>query len=80
MIMKNDNKNGMLRLIIPGMLLISILMAGCWQTTATEMPPKPAKPTLNTEPHPECERGICLDGENTYRLLDYIWQLEEGYE
>ena len=19
-------------------------------------------------------------GENTYRLLDYIWQLEEGYE
>ena len=25
------------------------------------------------------ERGICLNADNIYLLLDYIWQLEEGY-
>ena len=49
--------------------------------TATESERKaPTKPTLEIEQHPEYEKGICLDPENTEKLLDYIHRLERGYE
>ena len=67
----------MKQLKIPALCLaLSLLVAGC-VTPATEMPPKP---TLEVMENPKDERGICLDAGNTYLLLDYIWQLEEGYE
>ena len=65
----------MLRKIIQALLLLSI-SAGCVLPTCPTMPPKPAKPTLEIE---QVDGGICLDSDNTYLLLDYIWQLEEGY-
>ena len=42
------------------------------------MPTPPPKPVLEIEQREG--GGICLDSHNTYLLLDYIWQLEEGYE
>ena len=42
------------------------------------MPTPPPKPALEVEQREG--GGICLDADNTYLLLDYIWQLEEGYE
>jgi len=56
-------------------------VAGCLQTTTTQpLPPKPVKPILEIQENPKCPRGVCLDGDNTRLLLDYIWQLEEGYD
>jgi len=80
--MRSAKLRGMLLLKILAMLLISILMAGCLQMgkTSPQLPPKPTKPEIQTEAHPTCDRGICLDGDNTYLLLDYIWRLEEGYK
>ena len=65
----------MLQRLIPALLLLSI-SAGCVLPTCPTMPIKPAKPTLEIE---QVDGGICLDRYNTYLLLDYIWQLEEGY-
>ena len=58
--------------------LFTLLLMGCAQTKQT-MPKQPIKPILETTENPKDERGICLDADNTYLLLDYIWQLEEGY-
>lgn len=66
------------RLILTALLLIILATPGCLTTGTTAMPPKPIKPTLEFTAGPD--NGICLDGENTYLLLDYIWRLEEGYE
>lgn len=70
-------KNAARLKIIPTMLLISILMAGCLPTTKMN---RPAKPVLEVQTNPADPKGICLDSEDTYLLLDYIWQLEEGYK
>ena len=60
--------------------LFTLLLMGCFQTTPTqEMSPKPPKPILEIQENPKDPKGICLDEINTYLLLDYIWQLEEGY-
>ncbi len=57
--------------------LLSVTISGC--VTSQAMPPKPTKPTLEIMTNPDDPHGICLDAENTYLLLDYIWRLEEGY-
>ncbi len=57
--------------------LLSVTISGC--VTSQAMPPKPTKPTLEVMENPADPHGICLDAENTYLLLDYIWKLEEGY-
>ena len=46
--------------------------------TSSQMPPKPAKPSLDIEQRED--GGVCLDKEDTYLLFDYILQLEEGYK
>ncbi len=67
----------MKRLIILVWLLLTISgLTGC--LTSQTLPPKPVRPTLEIEQR--SDGGICLDKENTFKLLDYIWQLEEGYE
>ena len=76
--MKTGRISGIKLKIILVMLLICILMAGCLPTKQT-MPKQPIKPTLEVMENPMDERGICLDADNTFQLLDYIWQLEEGY-
>ncbi len=77
--MQNVRKNATRLLKIPGMLLICIFLAGCLQTTSP-MPIQPTKPTLEVQTNPADPQGICLDRDNTYLLLDYIWRLEEGYQ
>ncbi len=57
--------------------LLSVIISGC--VTSQAMPQKPTKPTLEIVTNPDDPQGICLDAENTYLLLDYIWRLEEGY-
>ncbi len=59
------------------LVVLSVTISGC--VTSHAMPPKPTKPTLEIMTNPDDPQGICLDAENTYLLLDYIWRLEEGY-
>jgi len=62
-----------------GLLLgISAAIAGC--AANCHLPPKPPRPHLIVQPNPRSPGGICLDRENTEKLLDYIYSLEEGYE
>ena len=69
----------MKQLKIPALCLaLSLLVAGCLPTKQV-MPKQPVKPTLEVMENPIDKRGICLDADNTYLLLDYIWRLEEGY-
>lgn len=77
--MKNVKRSVMKRIVIPLVLLMSISLAGCI-TTQSQMPTKPTKPTLEMQENPDDPKGICLDRDDTYLLLDYIWKLEEGYE
>ena len=76
--MKIGRTNGTKLWLIPAIALLIIFLMGCAQTKQM-MPKQPIKPTLEVMENPKDERGICLDADNTYLLLDYIWQLEEGY-
>lgn len=42
------------------------------------MPLKPVKPKIETLKGPD--KGICLDGQNTEKLMNYIQALEDGYD
>lgn len=78
---RNRLSNKGWRIICACLISMTILVAGCLQTTTTQpLPPKPVKPILEIQENPKCPRGVCLDGDNTRLLLDYIWQLEEGYD
>lgn len=64
--------------ILMGLLLGILGLAGC--AANCHLPPKPPRPVLEVQPNPRSPGGICLDRENTEKLLDYIYTLEEGYE
>lgn len=73
--------------LIPALLFVSISVVGCIQTqhhhkldVRMMMPEKPAKPVLKTMENPSDPKGICLDEENTRQLMEYIYQLEKGYD
>jgi len=76
--MKNA-KTSVTRLLMILVVLFGITLAGC-VTTSQQMPKQPAKPILEIQANPIDPKGICLDRDNTYLLLDYLWQLQEGYE
>jgi hypothetical protein len=74
--MQSARRKGTLQPLTLLLLLLITLAAGC--ATCPTMPIKPAKPTLIVER--QLDGGICLPANDTYLLLDYIWQLEEGYQ
>ena len=51
-------------------ILMMTLLVGC----RTTLPPRPTKPTIEMEK--QSDGGVCLDRENTGRLADYIFRLE----
>ena len=60
--------------ILLGVLLLT-LATGC---ACPKMPLMPPRPTLTVTEN--ADGGICLSRDETRRLLEYLWQLEEGYE
>ena len=75
--MRRGNKLRTRLLMILALLSLTI-SAGCIATIQShKMPPKPVKPTIEVQKGPE--KGICLDGKNTEKLMNYILLLEEGY-
>ena len=55
-------------------VLMMTLLVGC----RTTLPPRPTKPTIEMEK--QSDGGVCLDKENTRRLSDYIFRLENWVE
>ena len=55
-------------------VLMMTLLVGC----RTISPPRPTKPTIEMEK--QSDGGMCLDKENTRRLSDYIFRLENWVE
>ena len=55
-------------------ILMMTLLVGC----RTTLPPRPTKPTIEMEK--QSDGGMCLDKENTRRLSDYIFRLENWVE
>ncbi len=60
------------------LVLLLITLAGCCTTKG--MPPQPIKPTLEVWEWVDEEGGMCIDKDNTDKLLKYLKELEQGYK
>jgi hypothetical protein len=58
-------------------LFLSISVVSCCHQNG--MPHQPIKPSIEVYSWPE-EEGMCLDKNNTDKLLKYIEELEQGYK
>ena len=63
------------------MLICATAMAGCvtLKLQTGRIPDPPAKPEIDPVPR-EKDKGFCLDEDDAVLFLEYVRDLEEGYE